>query len=112
MSEIKKDFVEYFKNNNITFKGRDITEIFPEVLEPKRKKIVVEVEYDVLKGVDNIGVGLIAGLLERNRNAKVTELPGVFTREEMLEFKFGTTEFECDIWDKALDRFLSERNKK
>lgn len=108
MSGIKKDFVEYFKNNNITFKGKDITEIFPEVLKPERKKIFLEVEFDNLE----YDLGNIEAIMNEGYDGHwvFKELPEVFTREDvhkMFDSKFSNN----DYVDSFIDKFLSERNK-
>ncbi len=119
----QKDFVEYFKNNNITFKGRDITEIFPEVLKPERKKIRVEIEY--LYEQENTSLPLTANSLETHfenatelKNVKVTELPeGNWTDEEIKNFlKRFCFDFDINITadtiEEAFTNFKAERKSK
>lgn len=82
-------------------------------LKPGRKKIVVEIEYEVSKDA----IPLTANNLQTHfeiatelKNPKATELPEVFSRQDILEMlkdclHSDTIKMYCDL-------FISERNKK
>lgn len=93
--------------------GQSFKNYLDSLLKPKTKKIVVEIEEDIIPNIMPLNAKDIEKAIKSNfwaqRNPKVTELPEVFTRGDMLllleKLKFYRPE---DI----VDNFLSERNRK
>lgn len=86
-------------------------EFSDSLLKPKRKKIVVEVEYNDLiltAGVIELNLRGINGNYE---NVRVKELPEVFTREDIKDLRNHIYNDEGSI-DDIINDWLSERSKK
>jgi hypothetical protein len=82
--------------------------------KPERKKIVVEIEYDDFNN-NKIGVGDVKTAIENyslssHWNFKVTELPEVFTREQVIGI-FDASFTDKNYIDGLINKWLSKRNK-
>ena len=90
-----------------------LDEFFDSLLKPERKKIRVEIEYENYNPFP-LSVGRISSalniLFDDKRKISITELPEVFTREDMIEF----AEYDWDGINTKnnLDTWLSERKSK
>jgi len=104
----QKEIIEEMYNLQLSGSvfGARIKKAFPEVLKPKRKKIFLEVESDYAYTDDDIRGTMI------NRynchDIKVTELPEVFTREDIKDLRNHIYNDEGSI-DDIIDDWLSER---
>ena len=85
------------------------------LLKPETKFIDVRIEYE--SDASNSSLPLTANNLETHfdcatelKGVKVTELPEVFTREDMIEFANIDHIRYCDI-EPNLEKFISERNQ-
>jgi len=81
-------------------------------IKEQRKKIVVEIEYNGRPDM-NLDKHIIEQRLQTMMfNIKVTELPEVFSREDMKLFAKYCVDKEWIYLDEALDNWLFERSKK
>jgi hypothetical protein len=91
-----------------------LSDYLDQCKKPKTKKIVVEVEYD------DSEFGMSAKAIQESisnfdtRNeyvTKVTELPEVFSKSDMINFgMYNREDFYSDMGE-SFDNWLSERNK-
>ena len=98
------------KYTSPTFKG-----FLNSLLKTETKFIDVRIEYE--SDASNSSLPLTANNLETHfdcatelKGVKVTELPEVFTREDMIEFANIDHIRYCDI-EPNLEKFISERNQ-
>lgn len=93
-------------------------EYLDSLLKPERKKIRVEIEWDET-GMDDITGNSISTLITRNhakeRNLKVTELPEVFTIEDiedLKEYLYRKTAYDKGFLHNVINDWFSERKSK
>ena len=89
--------------------GARIRKAFAEVLKPERKKIIVEIEYDNNTDVKDL-IDYIS-YYDIESKFKVTELPEVFSREQVIDI-FDPSFTSKDYIDGLITKWLSERSKK
>ena len=108
--------IKYLKKKwNWSFTEKSYSAFLDSLLKPETKKIIVEIESNYC---DSIGIlnrifcgekGLCDFTFENKWRA--TELPEVFTREDMIEFAKIDHVRYCDI-EPNLEKFISERKSK
>ena len=81
------------------------------LLKPETKKIVVEIETGKIFSVSDIKHALNYRFSEKEYNFKVTELPEVFSREQVIDI-FDPSFTSKDYIDGLITKWLSERSKK
>jgi hypothetical protein len=92
------------------------------LLKPETKKIVVEIEYEPIPDfiTEEMAINLtvndvrdsLKSRMNKGFNIKVTELPEVFSREDMIEFAQYNYEHSSISKVTNLNNWLSERSKK
>ena len=94
--------------------GARIRKAFAEVLKPETKKIVVKIECNYPKEFPldehSIRAILNCGCSESGLDWKVTELPEVFSREDIDKI-FDSKFSDNDYVDSFINKLLSERSK-
>ena len=115
--EFTKEQIEFIRND---FRESPLSwdDYLDSLLKPETKFIDVRIEYVPFKNafdsIQNIYVSDVSRELRSNLNdkfnIKVTELPEVFTREDMIEFANIDHIRYCDI-EPNLEKFISERNQ-
>lgn len=95
-----------------------LSDYLDQCKKPETKKIVVEVEYKECEAGKWLRADYIDAILKESlsayREVKVTELPEVFSREEIVKLRdyiLTGSHFHTEI-KKAFNDFLSERSKK
>lgn len=116
--ETAKELLKTYRNDSNVSVGFD--GYLDSLLKPERKKIIVEIEYDKIKGSFGRDLDITKINVENTMkkefisdfNFKITELPEVFTRENMIEFaEYYSDDTEWNF-NHSFDHWLSERNYK
>jgi hypothetical protein len=81
------------------------------LLKPETKKIVVEIEYDERPDAKPNAQLIQEKIQTLMFNFKVTELPEVFSRLDMIDFANYNSDYPEFLTANNLSRFLLERNK-
>ena len=114
-----KEEIETAKKVWDTFKvnpgcSKSYNEYLDSLLKPERKKIRVEIEYDNIEYpivAEDIS-DMIISQFNLRYNFKITELPEVFTREEVIKFAENYTVYcETSVKD-YFNIYFSERKSK
>jgi hypothetical protein len=112
----EKIWDEYSNKENVQETVSGFRFYLHSLLKPERKKIRVEIEYDVTDKVEINLKGIYYAFknsFSDYRDIKVTELPEVFSREDMILF---ANYYYCDHTstdqEQCLIDWLSERSSK
>ena len=92
-----------------------LSDYLDQCKKPETKKIVVEVEYKECEAGKWLRADYIDAILKESlsayREIKVTELPEVFSREDMIEFANYNSDYPEFLTVNNLSRFLETRSK-
>ncbi len=109
--KVYESYIHSGKINTLSFRNHLIS-----LLEPKRKKIVVEIEYQARW---DLNPDKIRDCMESNScyydrkalNFVITELPEAFSKSDMINFANYNSDYPEFLTVNNLSRFLETRNK-